>query len=73
MRGGTYSPPLLKVHPYVDTDTTTTKGNSWSDFQISDILLNMLYEEVFRKLDDKKDIADIEALEALEQMGDKDE
>ncbi len=33
----------------------------------------MLYEEVFRKLDDKKDIADIEALETLEQMGNKDE
>ena len=71
MKGKTCSPPLLKVHPYVDTDTT--KGNSWSDFQISDILLNMLYEEVFRKLADAKDIADIEALEALEQMGDKDE
>jgi len=33
----------------------------------------MLYEEVFRKLDDKQDIVDIEALEALEQMGNKDE
>ena len=71
MKGKTFSPPLLKVHPYVYTDTR--KGNSWSDFQISDILLNMLYEEVFRKLADAKDIADIKALEALEQMGDKDE
>jgi hypothetical protein len=33
----------------------------------------MLCEEVFRKLDDKQDIADIEAFEALEQMGNKDE
>jgi hypothetical protein len=33
----------------------------------------MLYEEVFRKLADAKDVADIEALEALEQMRNKDE